>query len=101
LRKVAKKKEFDFNGTVKAIKSEFTDADNYEEIEAYIDNIEYFDDARDFIECAEEYDDDNLLDGVVIWDCVKYDYEPQAKTFAELFKNYVQPKIKELLEVKK
>ena len=40
---------------------------------------------------------DNIIDDYEIYNCICEDYPVQAKKIAEIFKTYIQPKIKEIL----
>ncbi len=66
------------------------------------DRIEKYDDdwlvgiienEKDFYNAIKKYDNENLLVDLNINEFISYDYPKEAKTFANLFIEYVQPKI--------
>ncbi|MDO4301564.1 MAG: hypothetical protein Q4D26_09275 [Clostridia bacterium] len=99
LRKIARRIEFDLEGTINIIIDIFDDDEEYQNrLRKFFTDYDYVYDSNDFLSSIEEWDNDDLLADIDLYECLVYDYHPQAKTFVKIFTEYIQPEIKKYLE---
>ena len=101
LSKVSSRSRFDLESTKENV-SEWIrdDEDLYTEernrILAEVEKIEEYSDGQQFLRELEDIEGmENFYD---LWECIVYDYPTSAKTFAEIFKEVIQPEIKKYLK---
>lgn len=104
LGKLAKKSEFDLEATLEGMKESLEEADEYTagNIERLIQDLrekmEYRDEnGQSEYGALEEWNDEHGLGMCDLFEAVYYDYPTYAKRIVKIFIDYIQPKIREIM----